>query len=261
MREESNIKNRLGERKIMNCGEECEIVEYRKYNDITVKFLNSGEIVKTSYSNFKNKTIKSHFTPTVCNVGVVGTENTMGKNSKILKSYRYWHSMLNRCYSDELKEKEPTYIGCKVCDEWLHYPNFKEWFDRNYYEIEGQKMCLDKDILVKGNKIYSPETCIIVPQSINSLFTNRKLNRGNYPIGVNWKEDNKKYQAYCNMFYEDIKKHKQKYLGLYNTPEEAFQVYKEFKEKYIKQVADYYKDQIPERLYEAMYKYEVDIDD
>ena len=52
---ENNIKNRIGERRIMKCGEECEIVEYRNANDITVKFIKTGELVKSRYNKFKMK--------------------------------------------------------------------------------------------------------------------------------------------------------------------------------------------------------------
>lgn len=79
--------------------------------------------------------------------------------------------MLNRCCSGKLHKRESTYINCKVCDEWLNFQNFSEWFKNNYYEVEGQRMELDKDILNKGNKIYSPNTCIFVPHNINNLFT------------------------------------------------------------------------------------------
>ena len=116
-------------------------------------------------------------------------------------------------------------------------------------------MNLDKDILIKGNKVYGPDTCIFVPQDINKLFTKRNNNRGNYPIGVSYNKQQKKYKSYCNT------NSKQNFLGYYDTPEEAFTIYKQFKENYIKQVADEYKNHIPEKLYNAMYEYEVEIDD
>ena len=115
-------------------------------------------------------------------------------------------------------------------------------------------MELDKDILNKGNKVYSPDTCVYVPQSINSLFTKSDKVRGEYPIGVYKQKD--KYVAQLNKGNG-----KQIYLGSYSTPEEAFQAYKQAKEEYIKEVANEYKDKIPYRLYEALMNYEVEIDD
>ena len=122
-------------------------------------------------------------------------------------------------------------------------------------------MCLDKDILIKGNKIYSPNTCLIVPERINTLFIKCDNSRGEYPIGVVENQDKKSnyvgLTVFCCTLYE------RKYLGSFpiNKPFQAFTCYKNFKENYIKQVADEYKDIIPQRLYDAMYKYEVEIND
>ena len=163
--------------------------------------------------------------------------------------------MLARCYDPKYTQKHPTYKQCEVCEEWHNFQNFAQWFENNYYEIDKQVMNLDKDILIKENKIYSPETCVFVPQNINKLFTKRDNNRGNFPVGVSYNKSSKKYKSYCNT------DKKQNFLGYYTTPEEAFQAYKQFKENYIKQVADEYKDLIPEKLYNAMYEYEVEIED
>ena len=120
-------------------------------------------------------------------------------------------------------------------------------------------MCLDKDILCKGNKVYSRDTCIFVPERINLLFVKHDNARGNNPIGV---EDlpSGNYQVRCN----DVNGERI-CLGTYSTKEEAFRVYKEYKQKAIKKVIDSYEGKIPEpyysRLREAMYNYEVEIDD
>ncbi|MDU5207920.1 MAG: hypothetical protein E6182_18340 [Clostridioides difficile] len=254
-------ENRVGERKIMNCGEECEIIEYRKAVDITVKFIKTNELIKSTYNNFKKGEIKSHFTPSVYSAGIIGLEKTLDGEGKHLKSYEIWHNMLQRCYDERYKEKHPTYKECTVCDEWKFYKNFKDWYEENYYEMDNQHMTLDKDILAKENKIYSPETCVFVPQNINSLFTKSDAKRGEYPIGVDWHKANQVYQTRCRVFNVKTLKNNSKYLGCYNTPQEAFNAYKKTKEENIKQVADYYKDRIPSKLYDAMYKYEVHIDD
>ena len=243
----------------MKCGEIAIIVNYANRNDITVQFKTTGELVKTTYKHFKDGLVKSRFVPSVFGVGYLGYEKTVDENGKALKSYSVWMHMLERCYSDKEQKKCPTYKGCSVCEEWHNYSNFKEWFNKNYYEIENQTMNLDKDILVKGNKIYSPETCVFVPTRINTFFTKSNKSRGKYPIGVYFNKNAKKFMAYCSMLINGKKI--KKYLGLYNTIEEAFNAYKQFKEAYIKQVADEYKDKIPQKLYEAMYNYEVEIND
>ncbi len=262
MREDlkNNIKNKIGKRNIMKCGEECEIIEYRNCDDMTVRFLNTGELTRSTYQQFKNGSIKSHFTPTVYGVGIVGLEETK-INGRQTKSYNTWHSMLRRYYDSKYQKKYPTYIGCTVCEEWLYYKNFKDWFYQNYYEIDNQQMALDKDILVKGNKIYSPENCTFVPERVNTLFIKKDANRGSLPIGVCYKKQNKKYQAYCSIFDMKSNKRKTRNLGYYSTPEEAFNIYKQFKEKYIKEIADHYKDRVPSHLYNAMYNYKIEIDD
>ena len=250
---------RLGETRTMKCGEIAFIVEYTDSQNITVQFKNSGELVKTTYQHFKNGKVKSRFKPSVYGVGYLGYEKAVDENGKSLKSYVTWMHMIERCYSDECQKTCPTYKDCYVCEEWHNYSNFKEWFDNNYYEIPNEKMALDKDILVKGNKIYSYETCVFVPQNINTLFTKSNKVRGKYPIGVYFNKNAKKFMAYCSMLINGKKM--KKYLGLYNTIEEAFNAYKQFKENYIKKVAEEYKDKIPQKLYDAMYNYKVEITD
>ena len=120
-------------------------------------------------------------------------------------------------------------------------------------------MELDKDILVKGNKIYSPETCVFVPQTINVLFTKNDKNRGESIIGTSLQ--NGKYVAQCHLINPETGESKGEYLGRYDTQEKAFQVYKYYKEKNIKEVTDYFKKQIPQILYNALYDYEVEIID
>ena len=250
---------RLGETVMQKCGEIAYIVEYVSSKDITVQFKTTGELVKTQYSNFVRGLVKSHFTATVFGVGITGTEPIVDENGELLSSYVCWKSMLQRCYSAKFQEKHQTYKGCRVCDEWVYYPNFKKWYDENYYNINNKTSQLDKDILVKNNKVYSPETCIFVPNFINTLFIKRQKYRGELPIGVYFNKRDKKYQAQLSMFKDGEKVRKN--LGYFDTADEAFKTYKKAKEDYIKEIADNYKDEIPVKLYESMYAYEVNIND
>ena len=250
---------RLGQTVMQKCGELAFIVEYVDSQNITVQFKATGELVKTWYHAFVRGEVKSHFTPSVFAVGIKGLEPIVDENGEKLDSYKCWQSMLSRCYSAKYQAKHPSYIGCYVCDEWLYYPNFKKWYEENYYEIENKTSQLDKDILVKGNKVYSPETCVFVPNFINKLFIKRQNDRGELPIGVCFNKRDKKYQANLRVFKNG--KSVRKHLGLFDTPEEAFNAYKQAKEDYIKEVADNYKDKIPAKLYESMYAYEVSIND
>lgn len=192
----------------------------------------------------------------VYGIGYVLNEKTR-INGIQKESYKIWLQMLRRCYSQKEQIRYPKYKGCMVSNEWLCYDNFKIWFDENYYTVNNEKMCLDKDILIKGNKIYSSETCCFVPNRINVLFTKSDATRGDYPIGVNWNKRVNRFRAYCQ-----ISLGKQKYLGYFDTQEDAFyKGYKPFKEDYIKEVAEEYKQDIPLRLYKAMYDWIVEVTD
>lgn len=181
--------------------------------------------------------------------------NDLEVNTKKDISYRVWNNMLNRSINERTKDKMPTYEGVSVCDEWLIYSNFKSWFysPENGY-IEGYS--LDKDILVKGNKIYSPDTCCFVPQEINTLFINRRRFRGEYPIGVS-KSTSGRYKSTVNCRNTRIN------IGTFDTIEEAFNAYKEAKESIIRQIANeyYVEGLITEKVYNAMLAYRIELGD
>lgn len=162
-----------------------------------------------------------------------------------------WKSMLSRCYSAKFHHWEPSYIGCSVCDEWCLLSNFKKWFDENAIE----QYHLDKDILIKGNKVYSPDTCCFVPQEINKLLNTRRNVRGAYPIGVT--KYRSRYKATIMI------RGRRTAIGTYDTPEEAFYAYQEKKTNIIKELAEkYYKEgKITERVYNALLNYRVEITD
>ena len=125
-------------------------------------------------SKSKKGVVRNDLKHKICGVGVCDVEHSViQENGKVILSYYTWRDMLRRCYSQAFQNKEPTYKGCAVCEDWMFYSNFKRWFDdsENGY-CEGY--CLDKDIITKNNKVYSPENCCFVPREINSLLTNRK---------------------------------------------------------------------------------------
>ena len=253
--------DRTGEEGFNSFGSKMIIKEYRNNRDIDVYFPEYNWTFKHArYSNFKKGEIKCPYEPRYFGKGYLGEgKYKVSENRKLKKEYKIWHSMLTRCYDPKLHEKRSTYKDCKVEDYLLNFQHMATWIDDNYYEIPGEKMCLDKDILCKGNKVYSRDTCIFVPERINTLFTKRDNSRGNDPIGVSDLPSGT-YRVFCNNGYG-----KSVYLGAYLTKEEAFQVYKEYKEKVIKEVINSYEGIIPEpfysRLKTAMYNYEVEIDD
>ena len=238
-------------------GYEFIIVEYNGYNDIWVEFQDEYKSkTHTNYARCKEGKVKNHCHPTVYNVGFMGQGKYKSKiNGKKTDEYIEWNNMFKRGFDEEFKKKYPTYKDVTVDKYFYNFQNYGSWREENYYKVDGERMHLDKDILHKGNKFYSPDKCIFVPERINTLFIKCDSSRGKYPIGVTYNKWHNKYVALCRI--ED----KQKFLGYFSTTEEAFLAYKTFKEVYIKQVADEYKNKIPKELYDAMYRWEVEVDD
>lgn len=242
--------SKVGERFITNEGYEGEIVEYFNYDNCTIKLKHKGDLILKNirYGQIKTGSIFNPNNISVCNTGYMGIgDYSFGSHPKI---YSRWYGMLERCYDKKYLIKQQTYRDVTVCEEWHNFQNFAKWHEENFKSyMEGWD--LDKDILVKGNKIYSPETCCFVPHEINSLFTKANKNRGNLPIGVSQKNQNGGYQAVF----------RGKHIKTFSTVEEAFEIYKASKEKEIKRIADKWKDQITEECHQAMYAYEVEIKD
>lgn len=186
-------------------------------------------------------------------IGINDHNGNISANKKLKKCYKVWCNMLSRCYDDKYTKIHQTYIGCTVCEEWLSFNNFNKWFIKN--NIEGY--ALDKDILFKGNKIYSPETCAFIPQEINNLFEKSNRSRGKYPIGVSYHNQRKKFKSRLMV------NNKEKHLGLFVNIIDAFNAYKEAKENNIKSMAEsYYSNRlISNNIYNAMLNYTVDIND
>lgn len=154
-----------------------------------------------------------------------------GKNVRC-PFYEKWTGMLNRCYSSKFHKRNPTYIGCKVCDEWLTFSNFKRWMETQ--EWNGKH--LDKDILQQGCKIYSPSTCIFVTPFINSLLLTRDARRGFYPLGVVYQHERAKFQS--NIAINGKSKH----LGFFDTEKQAHKSWQHAKANHIEDVANSQED-------------------
>ena len=187
----------------------------------------------------------------VCGVGVFDAPYAKTRDKLTRKAYRDWNNMLQRCYGKSNFPSKPAYKECVVCEEWHSFLKFREWFDENY--IEGY--FLDKDVLIKGNKIYSPNACCYIPSFINTLLLNCRSARGKYPIGVQ-----KHKYGFCAKLW---KQGKQYYIGFYKNQEDAFSAYKQAREEYIKEVAQEYfdKGEIDKRVYDALMNYKVEITD
>lgn len=141
--------------------------------------------------------------------------------------YSVWHGMLNRCYNLNYQKTSPSYKGCTVCNEWLTFSNFKTWMINQ----DWKEKQLDKDLLINGNKTYSPNACVFVTQEVNKLFTNYN-SKSLLPVGVTYSKKSKMYQANCSRNKKRI------HLGTFKTSEIAFNAYKNFKYKLIAEIAE-----------------------
>ena len=249
-----NPNHKIGEKYKTKEGYIVEIIETKGWKNCTIKF-NTGVILYgKNYGSVKKGEVKNPFHKSVCNIGYLGEYYI--KSSSLLKNninYIIWKHMIERCYDPKERVKYTSYNDVKVCDEWHCFSNFNTWCEINK-EFYNRGWHLDKDILVKGNKIYSPKTCAFVPAEINTLFVKSDATRGNFPIGVT---PNRINRFVSKIVKNNINIH----LGTFDTPEEAFQAYKVEKEEYIKEVADKWKGQITDQVYQAMYNYQVEITD
>lgn len=171
---------------------------------------------------------------------------------KVTKEYCLWKHMLERCYSEKYHSNHPTYTNCSVSVNFKNFQYFAEWTN-NQIGFGLKDYALDKDILVKGNKIYCENNCVFVPRQLNAFLTNSKAIRGNYPVGVS--KHKNKYRSFISL------ENKSKHLGTSNTPEEAFEAYKAFKESYAKQLALEHEGFVDPRVITSLNNYEVNIDD
>lgn len=253
-------KMRLGAMKLNNDGCEMKVVEYNNHNDIVVEFQDKHRArVHTQWYNFENGRTKNPYFPSVYGIGVVGN-----KYATQTKEYSVWRQILGRCFVEKTKEKSPTYIDSSCCDEWLNYETFYDWIHQqeNFTELKKDNdWFIDKDIIKKGNKIYSPEYCCLVPRRVNNLFTKRERCRGQYPIGVT--KDKRCVNSFVATCANIDSPKNRVHIGTYHSSTDAFYAYKQYKENLIKDVAnkEYACGRITKRCYNAMTNYKVELTD
>lgn len=242
------FKNRVGEIYSTKEGYEIEIIRYLNNESCDIRFLNTNVIIENiSFIHIKRGNISNPFHPKIFGVGYYGVSKYRClkiKDKQLL--HGYWKRMLERCYGAMYQKKFPTYIGCSVCEEWKNLQNFAKWFYENYNPETMQGWHLDKDILVKGNKVYSPETCCFVPNEINVLFQSKSSNK-NLPLGITMKKD--KYNV-------RITKDGVAYnLGCYSNLEDALKIYAEHKNTFYKDLAEKMETILPKNVIISILNY------
>jgi len=192
-------------------------------------------------------------------IGDKGLEYSTKEDGIPKKEYRLWGSMLERC-TEKYWSNAPAYVGTTCSNGFKSYTFFYEWCQKQVgfgnKDDNGRSWCLDKDILVKGNKVYSEDTCVFLPKDINMVLTKSTASRGEHLIGVSW---NKKDKAFVARVGKN--KGKQEHLGCFKTEIEAFNADKTAKEIYIKELANKWEGKIDDRAYEALMNYTVEITD
>ncbi len=240
---------KVGQTYVSNSGDKVEVVEYIDCDNVFIRFPD-GYVGKASAGNIRKGEIRNPYTKVVCGVGFMGEGNYDSKN----KAYTHWNHMMQRCYTDNYGD---TYTEAFVADTWHNYQNFAKWFETNW--VGNSDVALDKDILIKGNKCYSPDTCCLVPENLNNFTCKADAIRGELPIGVR-SRDYPEYTRYQAVMY---KYGKLVHLGEFSSIKSAFQKYKEEKEKHAKILADKYFSQklINLKTKNALYNYTVEVTD
>lgn len=221
------------------------IIKYFNANNCTVKFEDGTIVEKVSYGRVSRGQVKNPNSVTTCGVGYMGRGKYNAKDN--FNIYQKWLNMLQRCYSEKCENQYPTYKNVTVCKEWHNFQNFAKWFEENHTEDWD----LDKDLLSKEDKQYSPDTCCFIPTEINASIITLNRQGGKYPLGV-YKRANKYWTKVCmggEIFH----------YGSYDTPEDAFEKYKSEKISYIKSLAEKWKESLPKKVYYALLEYDFTI--
>lgn len=230
-----------------------ENVRIRFLNTNHSQHINKNQILTGAVRDYSAEVVSKPRTNNIIHkVGNKGEDKNLIKEN--FKIYQTWCSMLQRCYSPKTEYMKRNYEGCTVSENFKYFPYFYDWYNSQTGFSNGGWQ-LDKDILFKGNKLYSEDTCVLVPREINVLCIKRNKARGKYPIGVTYCKSANKFKAQLSKQGVVIS------AGSYNTIDEAFSAYKVAKEAHVKYMAETYKDVLDDRVYRALMEYEVNIDD
>lgn len=257
----NNIEDRLtkypqkGQRFTMKQNGILEVIDYISCDKVVVRFIETGFETTCEFCQIKRGTVKDLLLPRVCGVGFIGGDKYSTKSHPW--AYLKWQNMLERCYEPTTDQMAKCYKGVTVCEEWFNFQVFAEWAVKQC-GYGNKNWASEKDLLVKGNKLYSPDTCCFLPIELNNQMLKSEAARGLYPIGVYESKYNGRFIAHLSNYWEDSTS---SHLGMFDTPEEAFYCYKNAKENYLKRLADKWKDKICPRAYNALMNYQVEITD
>jgi hypothetical protein len=147
--------------------------------------------------------------------------------------YQKWKSMILRCYDHKFKMKWSTYEDCHSCDEWKYFSSFKKWVDSQPNK-DWENCHLDKDLLLEGNRVYCPNTCVFISSMVNIFIIEGNSISSGCLRGASLCSKGEKYQARCN----DPFKIKKQDIGVFETELEAHLAWQAKKHEYACQLAE-----------------------
>ena len=228
----------------------CFVVDYKDNRNVYIDFVGyEGLTHKVNADDLRKKAVKNYYKPDIFGKGFFGIgEYKSVINGKSAEEYESWSGMMERGYSPKLKEKHPTYRDCSVCEEWYDFQVFAKWY--TLQEFYGHGYSLDKDLLVKGNKLYSPETCTLLPRGLNSMLSAPNKSKSGLMLGV--RKEGTRYSSRIG-----LGSFGRKYLGSFNTEIEAHEAYVTARERYIKNKALEWANRIEWEAFVALMKWTV----
>ena len=239
-------KVKVGDIFYSNSGSKLMVVEVNKQADVLIAFQdNYRYLVRTTAKCVRAGILRNPYQPSVYGVGFMGAgrHKSTGDHGKS-KAYGIWTGMLKRCYGDDIVKSPKSYDGVTVCEDWHCYQNFAEWYES--HKFYGKGYDIDKDLLVEGNKIYSPETCTLVPKDVNQIITDGGARIRGDMMGITFVGSKNKFCAKISI------KGKSKNLGYYEDPVEARVVYLKSKAKYIRDTAIEYHGKIEPKVFDRL---------
>lgn len=213
MKEKKYSREHIGETFITNQGAKIKVIDGgSKEGCCTINFVDYNYNKEVSYFLLKGGHVKCKLSPTFSKKGYIGIGKYSQKDNKNI--FSIWSAMLKRCYNNNVLLKQPSYIGCSVCEEWHNFQNFAEW----YIKFSIKDFSMDKDLL-SDFKIYSPETCVFIPRYINNFISVKQTNNTSGYIGVYLDKKTNKWKSQISI----DKKRTQ--LGRFSNIEDAINIY------------------------------------
>lgn len=231
-------------------GVNVEIIEtFKGSQRVVIKWLDEYEHTAEIYQcALPRSSLKNPYERTIVGVGFLGTSHAALNFSEFNREKTVWRGLFKRAYDNKTLLTRPGYTGTTVNPKWHDLGGFVEW-TQEAVGWRNESWHVDKDLILRGNKEYGPETCCMLPPIINSALWEREHS---LPPGVTKLSDG----YYRGGFYAEGKVEQKRF----KTPQEAFEFYKPLKEARLKQLANEYKSQIDPRAYDALMSWEIGID-